>query len=893
MQKRSKFTPSVFTLFISSIIVWNSLYGDLLIDPTGGTVLFNDSSSHDDQYVTRSLGFTGLFFGDPKTTIDICTNGHANFSGNTGYDVEPLPTTIARIDPFLSDLRIYSGRGGSMIENTLPGTYYSATWQSIQDYSSGLLNFTFQTTWFADNHTINGYTFQKDDIAFSYGSLDAMNIVLGLDKGNGITFSAPLTPDGITSSLYLPTSSNSFILFRPDGSGNYTPYFAAPILQNNTAPGESFVPETGNFIVINNVQTNKGENRVNSLTFANGASLDISNTLYVTSPLSSSATNSPTFNQTGTGTYDGVIEGTGSLTKTGPGMLTILGNHTYTGPTDVQDGTLYVEGSLNSSVTLNNGVFGGDATIGGNLTVNNGELAPGGDTRFGTINIGNDFYILGGGVIDQEIDSLGNTDYINVSGTATLSGALHIEHASGNFIKGQTITILEAAGGINGTFTDVESPSIEGVPLFSVVYNSNSVQLLSNTNLLFLEDPITLDIPKQFSGNSKQVVDYIISQPYISPNSDFGFIVSSLGLVPDDQLNKVLNLLHPGSFGLFGPMNSTTNGEVLNIFNNRMFGMTGGPSSTSQSLAQLTASTDDTPFYLNAPVRRGCESNRTSTPTLWIQPFGSWNSQSQKGELRGVDYKSVGFVVGGDCTFDNWYIGAGGGFTHTHFDWKGHAGDGHMNQFYGGLYGGFFIKYFGVNLATMVGENFYKTSRFIYWTTPNHPGGDVNRTAESKNEGLQWSNHLGLISDFNPFSIPLQLFGNLDHFYLNNSRFSESGADSLNLSVNTKVSNALRSELGISSSYTFQVNNLCWTPYGRISWVNKTSLSSSGFRGAFIGQVGTFSVSATSKGTNQWSPGIGLKCTSRNGLSVLFNTRAELNGKVKNVFGDLNLEYSF
>ena len=57
--------------------------------------------------------------------------------------------------------------------------------------------------------------------------------------------------------------------------------------------------------------------------------------------------------------------------------------------------------------------------------------------------------------------------------------------------------------------------------------------------------------------------------------------------------------------------------------------------------------------------------------------------------------------------------------------------------------------------------------------------------------------------------------------------------------------------------------------------------------------MGTFSVSATSKGTNQVAPGLGIEFANTTGFSVLLNGRAELNGKMKNYFADMRLDYVF
>ena len=201
----------------------------LIINPTGGTVLFDDSTTHDDQVsAARPLGFTGQFFGLSETTVAVSTNGNFNFVGDAAYNNTTMPSGTARINPLWDDLFITQGAGGSIVEKTSPGVY-SVTWQSMEIFPGSVPRQTFQAAWFGAPTTIGGFAFQPDDIAFSYNNVDAGfrngDATVGLDKGAGGIFDPlPGDADGLISDAQnnlLPLGAGDFILFRPDGSGSY------------------------------------------------------------------------------------------------------------------------------------------------------------------------------------------------------------------------------------------------------------------------------------------------------------------------------------------------------------------------------------------------------------------------------------------------------------------------------------------------------------------------------------------------------------------------------------------------------------------------------------------------------------------------------------------------
>jgi fibronectin-binding autotransporter adhesin len=75
-----------------------------------------------------------------------------------------------------------------------------------------------------------------------------------------------------------------------------------------------------------------------------------------------------------------LIEGTGAITKIGPGNLTLTGKSTYSGGTIVDSGILLANNTRGSctgkgNVQVNGGTLGGSGTISGNVIVGTGSGA--------------------------------------------------------------------------------------------------------------------------------------------------------------------------------------------------------------------------------------------------------------------------------------------------------------------------------------------------------------------------------------------------------------------------------------------------------------------------------------------------------------------------------------
>ena len=153
-------------------------------------------------------------------------------------------------------------------------------------------------------------------------------------------------------------------------------------------------------------------------------------------------------------TFSGAISGTGALTKTGGGMLTLSAANTYTGATAVNAGALLVNGSIASSSGL---TVAPGALVGGTgflpTTTINGALSPG--NSIGTITVNGNLAFGAGGQYAVEVSPTA-ADRTNVTGTATLAGNVLAIFAPGSYITWQ-YTILHADQGVSGAFAGLSA----------------------------------------------------------------------------------------------------------------------------------------------------------------------------------------------------------------------------------------------------------------------------------------------------------------------------------------------------------------------------------------------------------------------------------------------------
>lgn len=150
------------------------------------------------------------------------------------------------------------------------------------------------------------------------------------------------------------------------------------------------------------------------------------------------------------------ISGVGKLTKKGTGTLKLMGNNTYSGGTQIEQGTL--EGTSETAFGS-----GGITNNGGTLLKNaSGKLIIGGNYRQSTK-----------GTLELNLRS--KNDVLKMKGTAILNGKLRLNF-SNKYVPANGATIL-TYGKRNGAFSSIETVGLPSNYKVKVIYTADSAQL--------------------------------------------------------------------------------------------------------------------------------------------------------------------------------------------------------------------------------------------------------------------------------------------------------------------------------------------------------------------------------------------------------------------------------
>ena len=759
--------------------------------------------------VTADAANIGIFTAGPIILTSDANIGDAGHRLRTGISANSSgsATTVNGVP-----INVTQGAGSSIFANTY-GIY------AVSSDAPGVVNVTTNGTISVKGGTgvlaASGFDFGSGNVTVSHNG--TITTEPGTFSEIGLyarAFRAGNVAVGVTGSISTSSDGSSVGLAATTTSGNITIDIAPGATITTGGIGILAGSNTGT-VTINNLGTVSGANAANFMGTMNVGNGGTTGTI-IGNVLDRGTLN---FNRSDAVTYSGIISDTGRVQQIGSGVLTLSGTNTYTGATNVNAGTLSVNGSIASSslTTVNaGGTLGGNGTV-GNTTINGGTLAPG--NSIGTLTVQGNLVFTAAASYMVEV-SPANADRTNVTGTATLGGAtVKASFAAGTYVARQ-YTILNATGGVSGTFNTLANTDLPANFKSSLSYDGNNAYL--NLALNFIPPP-----GSGLNANQQSVANAIVG----FFNSNGGIPLVFGGLTPT-------GLTQISGEAATGTQQTTFNamGLFMGVMTDPFIAGRGDPVSAGASAPQFADESDAASAYASngkprskserdayaavyrkAPVMADPFIQRWS---VWAAGYGGSQTTDGNAVLGSNNTRSSigGVAVGADYRFSPYTIAgfalAGGA---TNFSVNG-LGSGRSDLFQAGA----FVRH-NVGAAYLTGALAYGWQDITTDRTVTVAGTDLLRAQFNANafsgrvEGgyrfvTPWIGGVGITpyaaGQFVTFDLPAY------------AEQAIAGANTFALSYASKSVTDTRSELGLRSDKSFAMQNGIFTLRGRAAWAH-------------------------------------------------------------------------
>jgi uncharacterized protein with beta-barrel porin domain len=533
----------------------------------------------------------------------------------------------------------------------------------------------------------------------------------------------------------------------------------------------------------------------------------------------------------GTGTFNASLLGAGqqysgftTFNKLAGSNWSLTGNSTFAGATNVNGGILSVNGSLaNSPVTVNaGGTLGGNGTV-GNTTVNGGTLAPG--NSIGLLTVQGNLVFTAASSYMVEV-SPANADRTNVTGTATLGGAtVNASFAAGTYVANQ-YTIVNATGGVIGTFNGPVNTNLPGGFKSSLSYDANNAVLNLALDLTPTPTPTPTSTPSGLNVNQTNVA-----------NALTGFF-NRTGGIP-----MIFGALTPAGLTIASGEIATASqqatfdamGMFVGLLTDPFIGGRGDPVTAGASAAQFADANDAASAYAsNGKPRSNSERDAYAAIyrkapvmadpylphwSVWAAGYGGSQTTDGNTTLGSNNTRSSigGVAVGADYRFSpNTLAGfalAGGG---TNFSVNG-LGTGRSDLFQAGA----FVRH-TVGPAYLAAALAYGWQDITTDRTVTIAGTDLLRARFNANAfSGRVEGGYRFVTPWMAMGITPYAAGQFTTFEL--PSYAEqvvAGTNTFALTYGAKDVTASRSELGLRSDKSYAVQNGIFTLRGRAAWAH-------------------------------------------------------------------------
>ena len=275
---------------------------------------------------------------------------------------------------------------------------------------------------------------------------------------------------------------------------------------------------------------------------------------------------------------------------------------------------------------------------------------------------------------------------------------------------------------------------------------------------------------------------------------------------------------------------------------------------------------------------------------IWTQVYGDYAHQDARGLSNGYLARLWGTVIGIDHKFmdDSLRLGLAEGFSGSQVLSKDNSGHTGITSYQTGLYAEYEGKKrpFILDVLLTYGYNNYDSSRIVDLA-------GTSRTASSNYIGQQFSTYLEAGYKFKSKNFDIIPLLALDYTHLHLSDYTESGADSLDLSVDAQNYDTLQVGTGCRISHAFETKNMLFTPELHFRYFYAAVNDKQQTLASFTGGGTTFQTNGYRPAPSSFNFGARLEFFNKKNLTLLADCNTAFKDGYYEAGGSLTVKYSF
>jgi outer membrane autotransporter protein len=486
-------------------------------------------------------------------------------------------------------------------------------------------------------------------------------------------------------------------------------------------------------------------------------------------------------------TFAGAFTGSGALTLAG-GTETLTGNSSaFTGATNVQSGTLAVNGTLGGTMDVQSGAtLQGNGTVGATTIHAGGVIAPG--NSIGTLNVNGAFAQQSGATYQAQLDPNSSaSDLIAVNGAASLQSGAILSASSGvagNYTPNTVYKVLSATGGVTGTYA-LTGGAVSAFLNIVASYDANDVYL----------KVVQTGSPGDAAQTGNQTATAGGASGTAVETALLNAQSAAAARAALDQLSGSSQASAKGAM-----IYDSRYTRALAVDRLRDMFCTAGHGSQP----------DSTPRPPGASADTGCAVNPGGL-AVWGQAFGSWGHSDGNSNAARIDRSASGFVTGIDTAVGNdWRVGVLAGYSASNYGTQNASSD--SDDYHFGVYGGSEWGRLALRLGGTYTWHDVSSTRAV--ALPNFFN---SLSAEYNAATSQGFAELGYGITAGAFN--LEPYLNLAYVDLHTNGFTEQGGLAALTSRSGDIDTGFTT-LGMRASTDFMLGRIAATVRGTVGWMH-------------------------------------------------------------------------